>query len=202
MNMRWAVFLVAVFFSFCGFASAGTVGPQIGIGDPTCPSDVSPFTSFQHIFSGNTFSVVPNSSGGGYFGICNQTGTTWSTLQVTALTTGTLTTADVHIYNSVFSTFSLAPITGGYKIDFSGGPGVGSFCGDVPVTFEQPTPSGCLMTLNLNSDLDGNNNQVTDPNGAGDWTAVSVVTNVPEPTSLALLGSGLLCVWQYRRRRK
>jgi hypothetical protein len=199
MRTRWAVLMVAIVVCCAGSAFAS--GPQIGIGDPTCPG-TGPYTQFLTI-PPDSFTIHPNSSGGGYFGICNQTGTTWHTIDLFGSTpTSFLPNCYFIGTPTEFTSCVVNGTTASFDIHLSGGTGLSSFCGgtdrnqDRNSQGDDDSPSGCLLIIDLN-----NTQNSTDPNEAGGFNTLTGTVNAPEPAAFVLFGTGLLGVWEYRRRK-
>ncbi|MGZ4820639.1 MAG: PEP-CTERM sorting domain-containing protein [Terriglobales bacterium] len=197
MKLRWAlpVVILAV-----GWTLPALATPQIGLGDPTCASaNPADFTGgvIQNVTTGNSFTITPV-NGGGFFGICNDTGTLWTTVDIT-FTSSNLTLADITCYttNGVFDNPCTKSQNGSsFDLHFSGGTGIPGHAPCADEDLERPDEnSGCLMTVNLNGGS-------TTADGDWDHILLTGTANVPEPATFALLGSGLAGLWQYRRRRK
>lgn len=200
MKTRWAILLAAIVVccSLSAFA-----GPTIIIGDPSCNTWNSNLGPLISVTSSNTFSVTSNQLGGGYFGICNNTGTIWNFVDMKFLTT-TIQPGDIDCSTSVFGACTVTAFNGGIDLLFSTPPNTncqGDSCG---------IPKDQLMTVDLNTGGCIPKNPGDCSNNDGDWpsgltfyagTNQDAVIPTPEPTTFAMLGVGLLGVWQYRRRR-
>jgi hypothetical protein len=133
------------------------------------------------IVTSTSFNFGSDSSGGGDFGFTNETGQTWTTLDVIV----TVASFEPITCGSVaFVTCTVIPLT---PVNQS------------PVTFDimfGPNPSAGITNLeNFTINLNENGNQNTDPNGAGGWTPgreFAAVANAPEPGTLVLGVLGVL----------
>ena len=199
LKTRWAVLIIAVVVG-CA-ASAFASGPQIGIGDPNCNSWNSSLGPLLYVNSSNQFSVQANSIGGGFFGICNQSGSLWTTIDIRYIGDLSGVTCTSTVFNScVIDTTTFAGIT---DILFSN-PKNGSN-GD-----SGGIPDNQLMTVNLDSNCTPTSTNNCN-NNDGDWPGGQVLyggangpANIPtpEPATAILLTSGSAALMYYRRRRK
>lgn len=185
-------------------AVSAFAGPTIIIGDPACSSWDNSAGPIQSVSNLNNFSFTTNSIGGGYFGFCNNTGSQWTTVDFKFLSS---TLPTIFCNSDIYLTCDVTPITGGYDIKFSDpkNPSSNSDPGGIP--------DGHYLAINMNSPSATCTPTATNPcNGnGGDWPPLLTVyggTNqdatipTPEPAAIILVGTGLVALRQYRRRRK
>lgn len=177
----------AVLCSLVGFFAAPllasqvtkTPGPTIIVnGDPPIP--FTPVTTDAWVFGADA-------SGGGYLGFTNETGQTWTRMDVLVtlptpetITCGGTAFATCTVVNTTPPGSSAGPTS--YDVIFGGGP-------DDPIVNME------------NFTIDMNNDASTNPNGSGGWPAnqdFQALANVPEPGSVLLAALGLLLFGAYR----
>jgi hypothetical protein len=200
MRTRWAVLVVAFVI---GCSLSAFAGPGIVIGDPSCNTWNTANGPLINVSTANSFSLTTNQIGGGYFGVCNQSGQQWNFVDFKFL--ADLQPGDITCDGSdVFQNCSITAFTGGIDILFFNPPGTncnGDNCG---------IPKDQLMTINLNKNGCIPTARNSCSNNDGDWpsfltifggTNQSAVIPTPEPTTMALLGAGLIAVVRFRRRK-
>lgn len=165
------VSFIAAFFTLPLYA--GGVSPSIIVnGDPPIP-----FT----VITNDTFTFGSDASGGGDFGFTNDTGQTWTQLNILV----TLPTFDtITCGSTAFVTCTVTTTTP---------PGAAPAMYDL--IFGPDANGGVANGQNFTINLNDSGNTVTDPAGSGSWgpdTDFTAVANVPEPAPVALAGLGLL----------
>ncbi len=197
MKTRWVVVVLLVVL---GCSLSAFAGPQIGIGDPNCASwDSKDFGPLQNVGTSNSFTLTTNSTGGGFFGLCNKTGVLWSTVDIKVLTSFTPT--DVKCTSTVFNSCVVTTIDGGLDLFFS----------ETQTESQGDSggiPKNQLMTVNLSTDCDPATTNCA--NAGGDWggdvtfyggTNQDATIPTPEPAAIVLMSTGLGAEYFRRRRR-
>ncbi len=183
-------------------ARADVMDPTLSMGDPNCNAAPVPTTDVTGVF------FLSPVSGGGVFAFCNKSTSIWHSFDVVVPVSPGIddTTVVCNVIGNVFGQCSVSIIGGFVDIFFPSNGNTncnGDNCG-VPVNHfvivdlnnpcppeTECTPSGTWPDSTRFTFL---------PNGGpGDAIAFAPV---PEPASLLLLSTGLLAVWQYRRRRR
>lgn len=155
---------------------------------PLCAAGVSPSIIVNgdppltfEIITNNSFAFGSDPSGGGDFGFTNDTGQTWTRLDilVTLPTFETITCGSMAFITCTVTTTTPAGASpASYDLIFG------------------PNPSGGIANgQNFTINLNDNGITNTDPAGPGSWgpdTDFAVLANVPEPASIALAGLSLL----------
>lgn len=198
--------LIVCCFSFVFLAlsaRADVMDPTMSMGDPNCHASPVQTTNVSGPF------FVSPVGGGGVFAFCNKSGVLWSTFDVVVPVAPGIDQNSVacHVTGSPapFGPCTVSLIGSFVDIFFSanGTSCSGNACG---------IPNNFYLLVDLNNPCPPETECVPsgtwpdstvltfDPNGhAGDAIAFAPV---PEPASLLLLSTGLLAVWQFRRRRR
>jgi hypothetical protein len=171
-----ALCLVLVFFTVPSFGSSIIIN-----GDP--PTTFTPVTR-------RSFTFGSNASGGGDTGFTNESGETWTRLDV-LFTLPIL--KDIMCQSPVFVTCTMTtspPTTTGGLVSYD-------------LMFGPAPQGGIFNGENFEVNLNDNGFENTDPNGAGSWTPgeqFTAVANAPEPGSFLLGCLGFLLVGFYSLR--
>ena len=181
---RFAILACCFAFALITVQARANIDPSIGLGDPTCYGDPP------NNYTGGTLTFSSNSAGGGFVTFCNDTGHTLTFVDVKFINTPGYVLGDINCVS-----------TAGYTC-------TETFGSTIDLLFTLTSGHGIrddhTFTFNLN-----NNQGLTDPNGIGGWGSSQTffaagnqsATVIPEPASMLLVGSGLLGLWQLRRRR-
>lgn len=194
MRMRWVVLLAAI---VVGCSLSAFAGPQIGIGDPSCNSWDYTLGPLINVNTSNQFNITTNLVGGGFFGVCNQTGVIWNTVDIKFIA-GSFTPNDITCTSTVFDVCDKSETNGVIDLFFyitqtnSNGDSGG-------------IPKNQVMTINLYSNCNPETTTCTQGEWPADFTLyggtnTDAVIPTPEPVSLALLGTGMIGLLLRRRR--
>lgn len=211
MSKRWSgiVLFIVMVWGLSAFA-----GPQIGIGDPDCSSwnkYASTYGAITDVKAGDTLTITPNKNGGGFFGFCNSTGNDWTSIDIKFYTT-TLQPPDalhpdwgVNCTADIFQFCDQSKDGNIYDLFFHGVDG--SYKGvrhDFLMTvnlFTNCDPSADTEATTCQDDGTGGWRGITLLGGANENAPIPQAPAVPEPATIALVGSGAMAVWRRRKKR-
>lgn len=134
-----------------------------------------------------TFMFGADNGGGGDFGFTNDTGETWTRLDILV----TLPAFEfITCGGASFGTCTVTTTTP-----------AGTSPASYDIIFGPNPRGGVLNGQNFTIDLNDNGNTNTDPTGTGSWPTdadFTALANVPEPAPIALAGLGLLLLGSSR----
>lgn len=226
MKLRWAITLLFTLIGFSLSAFAGS--PQIGVLDPACAPNGSNYM-FDVTGNGSAFPhFTATNDGGGVFSFCNHTNTNWTSMAFATSNFGDFGSGHWLFFSGALQTGDSSSGTSPIICNFGSQPGFSQPFDSCLVTITANTINigfynsvdplvttcnqtnlgiliGCVMEISLNDNvggsfttgdsgnwLDGNGNPVTIEGAIN-------TPQVPEPTAVLLLASGMVVMWRRRR---